>query len=390
MVKLIEFAMCGSEGKECNPYVLTAHLERQKLLLLINSKPLSAGDIARELGISTEEVIKHLYELARCGLVKEVNGLYRPAFAIFTLGDQRTLQPLMDDLANDIVEVIKDNMRRVRDVINDLSIVKRGIKPDDLEYVIVGAITLDYSGLDVLSEEGLLLKSKKMPGGGNYVFTGFEVGLIDLNEAWMWGHNGVFGKYWFSSHGKLPPRGRLAFPDLAWLWYGLGVSLDKVTAKMSEIGAILEALTYGDLTFKDLQSKLGINELSLATDLSLLLTLWYVTVLNRKLWRLNIPVFTPEDYGRVKTLSISILKEIASRFKSKLSIINDYYSKTSPARNEIPLKEAFNQVYHIIFEKALDKLIKDEVIKEPPLRPDGGRYSVFMIILKEAKSPFTY
>ena len=32
----------------------------------------------------------------------------------------------------------------------------------------------------------MLIKSKKMPGGGEYVSAGFEVGLIDLRESWMW------------------------------------------------------------------------------------------------------------------------------------------------------------------------------------------------------------
>ena len=384
MGKLIQFAMCGSEGEECNPYALTALLERQRLLLLINSRPLAIEDIARELNMPIEEVTRHLNELTKCGLVKKVNDLYRPAFAIFTSKDQKILLPLINDLINDIVEVVKNNMKKVQEVINDLVIVKRGLRFNDLEYIIIGAVTLDYEGLDVLSEEDLLLKSKKMPGGGEYIFTGFEVGLIDLKEAWMWGHNGIFGKYWFSSHGRLPPKGgRIAFPDLAWLWYSGGIDLDKIKSKMIEIGSILEALVYEDLTLRDLQNKLNIDELSLAMDLSLLLTLKYVTVLDRNVWRLNIPVFTAEDYEKIKSLSRLILKAIANRFKSKLNIIKEYYSRTSPARNNIPLKEAFNQVYHLIFENALNTLIENNVIKGPSLRLDDGRYSIFMVILRE-------
>ena len=383
MGELIQFAMCGSAGEECNPYALTAPLERQKLLLLINSRPPGIEDIARELNMPIEEVARHLNELTKCGLVREVNGLYRPTFAIFTLKDQKILQPLINDLINDIVEVVKNNMKKIQEVINDLAIVRRGLRFNDLEYIIIGAVTLDYEGLDVLSEENLLLKSKKMPGG-EYIFAGFEVGLIDLKEAWMWGHNGVFGKYWFSSHGRLLPKGRrITFPDLAWLWYSGGINLDKIKSKMIEIGSILEALVYEDLTLKDLQNKLNIDELSLAMNLSLLLALKYITVLNRNVWRLNIPVFTAEDYEKIKSLSRLILKAIANRFKSKLNIIKEYYSRTPPARNNIPLKEAFNQVYHLIFENALNTLIENNVIKGPSLRLDDGRYSIFMVILRE-------
>jgi len=39
------------------------------------------------------------------------------------------------------------------------------------------------------------------------------------------------------------------------------------------------------------------------------------------------------------------------------------------------MKEAFNPIYHSIFEKALGSLIASEVIAKPPLRRDGGQYS---------------
>ena len=182
MSNLIQFAMCGSADEECNPYALTAPLERQRLLLLINSKFLNVEDIARELNIPIDNVIKHLNELVRCGLVREVNGLYKPTFAIFTLNDQKVLQPLIDSLVHDVVEIAKSNMENVRRIINDLAIVKRGLRFSDLEYIVVGAVTLDYEGLNILSEEGLLIKHKKMHGS-EYIFAGFEVGLIDLENA---------------------------------------------------------------------------------------------------------------------------------------------------------------------------------------------------------------
>ncbi len=57
--------------------------------------------------------------------------------------------------------------------------------------------------------------------------------------------------------------------------------------------------------------------------------------------------------------------------------------RTSPARNGIPLEEAFNQVYHIVFGRVLSKLIDEGIIRGPPERVDGGRYSAFMVILPE-------
>ncbi len=112
--KLIEFAMCGSEREECDPYKLTSPIERQRLLLLINTEPLSIEDIAKRLRLTVDEVTKYLEELLRCGLVKEENGSYRPAFAIFTIEDQKILMPLINELVSDTVEVVKDWLPKIR------------------------------------------------------------------------------------------------------------------------------------------------------------------------------------------------------------------------------------------------------------------------------------
>jgi len=85
---------------------------------------------------------------------------------------------LIEEPARDVVQVFNDWMPRIRKALNELIVVRRGLRFAELEYIVVGALALDYQGLDVLSKEGLLIKSKKMPEGGEYVFARFEVGLF--------------------------------------------------------------------------------------------------------------------------------------------------------------------------------------------------------------------
>jgi len=92
-------------------------------------------------------------------------------------------------------------------------------------------------------------------------------------------------------------------------------------------------------------------------------------------------VLIAEEYEAIKQLSESMLRDVATRFSRKLDKVREAYSRTSPARNGIPLEEAFNQVYHLVFARALDELIVKGVIAEPPERVDGGKYAAFLIVL---------
>jgi len=370
----LQFGMCGSTGKY-NPYKAVESINRQRILLLINSTPLEVKRIAEKLDLS-REVKESLTMLKKCGLVKEINGRYSPSFAIFTLQDQRILGSLLKELTFGVKEILEKRLSEVIRLINDLECTRRGLNFPDLQYIIVGAITLDYRALEVLKDEELLLPWKEMPGNGNYIFSGLELGLIDLKESWMWGNNSIYGKYWFSTHGKMPSKGRMAFPDLTWQW-SEHIERNKIKRKMEKIGEILEALLRGDLSVKDLNVMVRKGEEELLTELTLLWALEYVIPAEKK-WKINRPFFASNDLEKIRTLSESILREVSEFFEGKQPRILELYGQTSPSKNGIPFEEAFNLLYHLIFEETLNVLIENEIINGPPLRKDGGRYSPFI------------
>ena len=351
MKNLIEFTLCGWASGECNPYELTSTAECQRLLLLINRKPADALFISKELDLPVERIVELLSRLERCGLVKEEGGLYRPSFAIFTREDWELLAPIVDRLALSVAEIIRSSADAVRGVLEALTIVRRGLWFPELDYIVVGALALDYEALDVLAEEGLMVKAKRM-SGGEYVFTGFEAGIVNLKAGWMWDHTSKFGRYFFSTHGRLPPAGpRLALPDIAWLWNWQGVSLDAIISKMVELGDILANLVDGDLKFEELKKVVAVDAITLASDLSLLHALGYVRLIGWDLWRLGVPMFKREEYEKLRSSARSISRLVAGKLREHLSEVERYYGMTAPARNGIPLEEALNPLYHFVFEK---------------------------------------
>ncbi len=396
MQRLIEFALCGSYSHEYDPYAVTGDMVTQKILLAINSEPLSPRKISVETSLTEKEVVQRLKTLERCQLVKKTKRAdelyYRPSFAIFSLPDQKKLQPLIEKLSRSLVSITEDFLPKIKEELTKVRCVEQGYHFPDLAYIAIGAYAFDYGGLQVFEKEGLLTVTKEMPGG-NYVFSGLEVGLIDLRKAWMWGHNGKYGKYTFSTHGRLPPkRSRRAFPDLGSVWTYCAENEQERKSIEQEIihyGDLLYALLKGPATFDHLTKALNRRKVELILDLTFLEELEYVSSTieqDKRTYALNRPALLLEDYERISKLSKRILMQFLNRsLKASYAKLESLYKETSPAKNGIAMQEAFNPIYHNIFEKALDRLITSKAIAAPPLRRDGGRYSPWVAIEKAPK-----
>jgi len=388
MHRLIEFALCGSYSKDYDPYAVTSEVVTQRILLAINSESLSLQEIFAETNLGEQEVIQHLKALERCQLVKKTKKAgklyYQPSFAVFSLRDQKKLQALIEKLSRSLVNVVRDFLPKIKEELKNIKCVEARYYFPDLEYITIGAYTLDYGGLEVLTEEGLL-KSKEMPGG-NYVFAGYEAGLVDLRQAWMWGHNSEYGKYTFSTHGKLPPKGgRRAFPDLGFVWTYYAEDEEEkknIKQKIVNYGDLLYELLKGPVTLDDLAKVLNRRKVEVICDLTFLEELEYVASTieqGKRTYALNRPILALEDYKRIHELSKRILMHFLNQsLKASYGELESSYKETSPAKNGVDMREALNPIYHSIFGKALDKLMTSGVIKKPPLRRDGGRYSAWV------------
>ena len=71
MQKLIQFALCGSSSPDYNPYAATSDTITQRMLLAINSNPLSLHEISTKIGVDEGKTVQCLEPLDRCGLLKK-------------------------------------------------------------------------------------------------------------------------------------------------------------------------------------------------------------------------------------------------------------------------------------------------------------------------------
>ena len=385
MSRKFQIAMCGcvTDGY-CSPYAVLEQPIPQKILPLVNSRPMSAEELSAELSMPIESVMKHVSRMLSCGFLEEVQAegktLYKPAFTILTLEDQRRLQPLLDELSEDVATAVSRNIGKVRDVTGKLTCIQAGYKLPQVEYIIVGAYTLDYLALDALDEAGYLVRVKKMPGG-EFVASAIEEGLIDAHAMWMWGHSSQYGSYVFSSHGKLPPTGiRHAFPDLVWFWWEL-IGSSKLTRWIERLGRTLMELASSPLSVRELANRLQLDEVDLLRDIALLSELGYTTIVGsgeKARVELAAPAFTREDVKLIEDAAAAVHRDFIATLEGKYHRVKEAYRETSPARNGIDIREAFNEIYHTVFSLGLEKLLERGVIRRPPARLDGGEYAIWV------------
>lgn len=373
----IQFALCGSYSSELDPYKATAPSVCQEILSLINLSPQTPGKIAKALGLSKEEVTKHLKALEKPGLVERLGHRYKPSFAIFSPQDQERLRPLIDELSGLLAKVAQENMELVRNTYLACGFSEHGFSFDETAYILMGAYAFDYGGLEALSKAGFLMVSKPMPGG-DYIFGGLE-GELDLRTNWQWGHSRSFGPFTFFSHGELPAEGpRRAFPEEAYKWLKEGHPEEEVTAAMEEVGQILLALYEKPAGLAGLASRAKIEHRKLQEHLELLQELEYIGVAGDGFIS-RCPVIGKKASEWIWNLAEALQAEfITEALGPNWERMRRIYRETAPARNGIDISEGFNMVYHLVFEQASRSLMEQGSIPWPKRRADGARYAIWL------------
>jgi len=375
---------CFKGDRSCSPYVVLRHRVAQKIIPLINERPMSIRELSAELDLPTDLITEHIEKMLSCRYVEEVQAdgktLYKPAFTILTLEDQRRLQPLLEELSSDITAVIAESMPKVREAIKQVRCIKAGYELPQTEYIVIMVYALTRAFSEALEKEGYVIRGKEMPSG-YFIVSALEEGLIDLGDEWTWGHFSRYGRYEFATHGAPAPMSvRHAFPDLLWAWTEL-VEWPELSRWAESLGDILIALVDRPILVKELASQLGRSGVDLLRDLTLLRELEYIQVRGygeEAEIGLAAPVFTVSDVKLIEDVAMDVSRELLDALREKYYKVEEVYRELSPARNGIDLHEAFEPISMIIRIVASRKLIEGGVIKAPPIRKDGGEYTTWV------------
>ncbi|MDI6905015.1 MAG: hypothetical protein QMD13_05960 [Candidatus Bathyarchaeia archaeon] len=387
--------ICGDGGPldDFNPSIVTRQKWASELLYTLNKRPLSAEQVCLELKISREEIIKPLEDLIRIKAIEEKSGVYHVAFSIFTKEDLMVLARATKQIADKLANRIYSHKKKITSLVKNISSAQQ-VEMDKLLFAAVGCFVLDWQGLKVLEDEGLLAKNKPQPGNRNYLLFAREE--IDENmatrlyDAMYWGsHSDALDKYTFTSFGDHYGL-RYAFPDILWTLHASSKAFQETfgpplwfTEKLStiirlfgknllrDVALMLFRMNdEGPISEKEFSRNENDNEVWLQNLLHLLQDMNYI-VYEKGTVTLHYPVFVAKDEKIMEELGDLITPLATQIIRQNYLHLKRVLGDITPMKNNIPFGEVLNEAWHWIFAQTNKILAEKGFLYTPPRKRAG-------------------
>lgn len=125
---------------------------RQIIINRIYKEPKTVTQLAKEIGLSQPAIHKHVAELLKEGLIREVEvsiserlfkreKYYSPTFPVVLKSDLGVLGPILAEIVEDVSEVIRKNVGRLKTVFDKTSLPKRQWAFEELTFFLYKKIT---------------------------------------------------------------------------------------------------------------------------------------------------------------------------------------------------------------------------------------------------------
>jgi DNA-binding transcriptional ArsR family regulator len=158
---------------------------RQIIINKIYKEPKTVTQLAKEIGLSQPAIHKHVTELLKEGLIKEVEvpenermfkreKYYAPNFPVVLKSDLNVLEPVLTRIVEEIAKIIKRNRSKLRVAFSKTSLPRRKWTFEDLTFFLYKKIT-DMTR-EKFEREGFFPKIP-LKNGEEWIFWAEEVEL---------------------------------------------------------------------------------------------------------------------------------------------------------------------------------------------------------------------
>lgn len=343
-----------------NPVTVAQIPEVSELFKAVADKPRSAAYIEQSLGDSKVD----LSLLVELDLLKPWGGDYAISFNYLTLEDHDLLVTTLAPFAESLARSYRDRWPEFESVFSAYGV--ESVEIGELAYAVIGAMSLDWDGLDFTAEKNLRITADNLPGGRDFVIWAKEQSSeINVRELYWGSHNTVVDGIQFTTFGDHYSLPRLGLPDLLWSMSQrvanidaaprtLRVSVYKALAPyyqddfLRDAGAILSALREGAATIDSIAGLSGTEEERIEAILTFLIELQYVER-DSDLYVLTTPYFSLGDKPMIdaaRELSWLLMDEWLDR---NYSTVEAKLDQLTARKYDIPYRQLFTEIWHYLF-----------------------------------------
>lgn len=341
----------------------------------IADRPRTSGYIQHALSDSQVD----LERLVRLGLLAFRDGAYVINFSYLTTEDHATLVRVLEPYSESLAQSYRDQWKDFLVLLGRYDAAS--VNPETVAFVVLGAMSLDWDGLDMTAETGLRIPAERLPGNREFVVWARELAPgVSLREMYWGSHNETVGHVRFTTFGDHHVFPRLALPDLVWrmgcetdapgvpgklalaLHAAAGPCLDENFLR--DVGVVLQVLRDGPATPAMLASALGTTAGRASAILEALELMQYVDRAEEA-WVLATPYFSARDkpaVDAVRELSRRTISDWLARNHARLQA--DLRDLTS-LQHGVPYEQLFTEVWHYLFGQTNRALVRSGHFADP-------------------------
>lgn len=313
-------------------------------------------------------------------LVRSWNQKYAINFNYLTLQDQATLIRVLTPYAYDLARSYQSHWNEFDSLFRAYN--GRGVATGEVAFAVIGALSLDWDGLDLTAKKGLRMTAETLPGGRDFIVWAKERSPATSLKGLYWGsHSEIVRDVQFTSfgdHGSLP---RVALPDLLWRTRARISTVDGVSRSVGsaldlalrpyyesdflvDVGRILRLLRRSPAACDSLAHATGIDKARVAAILRLLVEMQYIRK-DRQSCQLVVPFFSIEDKPMIDAARVLSRRIMAGWLDRNFLSIQDSLRDLAVLRYGVPYRQLFTEVWHFIFGLTNRALVEGGQFADP-------------------------
>lgn len=343
-----------------DPVTVAQIPEVSVLLQAVADKPRSADYVQQSLRGSKAD----LALLVKLDLLKPWDGGYAISFSYLTLEDHDLLVTTLAPFAESLAQSYRDRWPEFESIFSAYDV--ESVDMGELAFAVIGAISLDWDGLDITADKNLRITADNLPGGRDFLIWAKELSSeINVKELYWGSHNTVVDGIRFTTFGDHYSLPRLGLPDLLWSTNSRVANIDAAprTLRISvykalkpyyqddflkDAGAILSALRQGEITTNSISGSTATEKERTEAILALLMELQYVKR-DRDSYVLAAPYFSLADKPMIDAARELSWLLIDEWLDLNYSTVQAKLDRLNARKYGIGYRQLFTEIWHYLF-----------------------------------------